>query len=486
LAITGLLAAAAAVNCANSIYQSNLNRKNQAKRDQQLAKTRKQHDLWVMEQQDKRQYRKLDPLVDYEIEPYTTYVAVADYLPEKAIGSHIRISIEELLRERSQIGFPLKVLGGGGCLRGDIRGEGMVKQLFFELCEKASDSLDADLLSTVNLVVCWGSVQPLMGKISPHISVFNMLDFTGELNTRFLDSLISVNEQEHLSNTIDMQLSLKMREQLWKTVNFTVDTVSLLSALQRVYELRAPFDEDVLSLLDSDSSEQIRQMIIGSLERFKESWEEHTDPDTVGKYIASLKSNIDGKMGYNEFVETTISSTTDVVTTNSSEQEEYDTDMYLNEGKLVRSKAIELMKDHFSSFTDIFVHGSIPTSKIGGAKSKYASSIRTKDALLLYDGTVFGSAKNGWLMTDEAIYTSDALTDIQLAGSGLRTTQVMYYYELSVNHGYSVKEWGTSGIALTSNDGEVLLMNIPDTAKVVLVAEFLEELFGITIERVEF
>jgi len=482
LAITGLLAAAAAVNCLNSIYQSNLNRKNQAKRDQQLEKTRKQHDLWVMEQQDKRQYRKLDPLVDYEIEPHTTYVAVADYLPEKAIGSHIRISIEEMLRERSQIGFPLKVLGGGGCLRGDIRGEGMVKQLFFELCEKAESTLEIDLLSTVNLVVCWGSVQPLMGKISPHISVFNMLDFTGELDTKYLDSIRAQDGGEQPGNTIDMQLSLRMREQLWQSVNFSVDTVSMLSCLQRAYHLKAPFNDDILSHLDEDSNVSMKKLLLGYVDGYMKADSNRKKGKAAKQYGAMLRSYFEGSVDYSAFLEQQERLVPESRRVASSGSELVKESYFLEDGKLKKEKALKLMTKRFGDDGSFKVGSRIQRKQLGGAKSKYAPEIHTDDVLMLYDVTLFDNGKKGWLLTDDGMYSSE-----QAELDGKKSLSKLRYKDIDLKSSppfYKVKS-SPPGIYFSSKGRwkEKFILSVYDDSRLTLLSEFFEELLGVAVKQ---
>ena len=468
--VTTLLAAAAAVNCLNSMYQSNLNRKTQAKRDQQLVKTRQQHDLWVMEQQDNRQYRKLDPLVDYEIEPNTTFVAVADYLPEKAIGSHIRISIEEMLRERSMMGFPVKVLGGGGCIRGDIRGEGIVKQLFFELCEKLDNAPNADLLGSVKLVVCWGSVQPLMGKISPHISVFNLLNHSGELRTGFLSGMILNDDSQATDHSIDLKLSMNMREQLWQSVNFTVDTVSMLSCLQRAYELKTPFLDDVVTQLDDKSRKQFKNMFFGFLEKYKQLSENQQSLQEIEQYETLLKANFEGKLSHASFFQETENSPF------SEEIEELVGDnIFLKEGKLILPKAEELMKKHFSPEDNnrIYVTSNIPRDKKGGAKSKYAFDLHTKDILLLSDITIFGSAKKGWLLTESAIYSSSE--------TQLNTVHKLKYSDIEL----SAIAHDSDKIAFLSKTDMFLIITQFSDGSLPLLVEFFEELLSTKILRME-
>ena len=53
--------------------------------------------------------------------------------------------------------------------------------------------------------------------------------------------------------------------------------------------------------------------------------------------------------------------------------------------------------------------GTIPPKKLKNAISTYAADVSPEDVLLLYDNTVFGSAKDGLLLTAEAVYwRSDA------------------------------------------------------------------------------
>lgn len=467
MALTALLAVAASVNCLSSMYQNNLNRKTQAKRANQLIKTRKQHDLWVMEQQDKRLYRKLDPLVDYEIEPNTTFVAVADYLPEKSIGSHIRISIEEMLRERTIAGFPVKVLGGGGCIRGDIRGEGMVKQLFFELCEKLNDDSDSDLLGSVKLVVCWGAVQPLMGKITPHISMFNVLDHSGELRTGSLNSMLMNNGPEESIQSLDLRLSESMREQLWQSVNFTVDTVSMLTCLQRAFELKNPFMDDVLSQLDDTSKEQFKKLFLGFLDKYKQYEKDKSALQRIKEYERLLKANFEGDLKYSLFAQKTDA----VILT--KEKEKVEEDQYIRNGRLVLPIAIELMKRHFNhkEVVNTFVTDDIPRDKKAGAKSKYASTLNTKDILLLDDVTVFGSAKSGWLLTEDAIYSS--------AIASTYAKHTMKYADIDLARVY----YDNERVAFRSKKKKWLVTPYYSAATVVIFAEFFEELLSTKVKN---
>src|ERR1044072_6057383 len=57
-----------------------------------------------------------------------------------------------------------------------------------------------------------------------------------------------------------------------------------------------------------------------------------------------------------------------------------------------------LVDDH------IFLPGAIPNDKLSNALRAYAPGVSANDVLLLYDNTIFGSAKDGLLITPEAIY----------------------------------------------------------------------------------
>ncbi len=482
------LALAATVNCINSFIQGNLNRKTQDKRSQQLIKTRKQHDLWLMEQQDKRQYRKLDPLVDYDIEPGTTFVAVADYLPEKSIGSHIRISIEEMLRERAMAGFPIKVLGGGGCIRGDIRGEGMVKQLFFELCENLNEDIDSELLESINLVVCWGSVQPLMGRITPHISVFNMLNHSGELRTGSLSSIIRTNDSDESVQNIDLRLSENMREQLWKSVNFVSDTVSMLSCLQRAHELRNPFMADVLDQLNEDSKVQFKSMLLSYIAKYKKLNKGESSIQKIETYEKLLQASFEGKLPYSTFTKKTNALAKQKTAAlgksrlKGKKTDEVTRTKYISNGRLVLPDAIELMRKHFGSTGSRILHiaGAIPREKAARAKQSYANDIQSKEVLLLYDNTVFGSTKKGWLMTEKAIYSSGPISN-DYPKNIIRKIE---YKDVDINNLYYC-DVDQLAIGITKKKKQWFLSPIfISTSKFIIIVEFFEELFSASFKQI--
>ena len=69
------------------------------------------------------------------------------------------------------------------------------------------------------------------------------------------------------------------------------------------------------------------------------------------------------------------------------------------------SDLLEEIQKSLEGFTDksLFV-GTIPPKKLHNAIKTYATKVAPEDVLLLYDDTVFGSAKDGFLLTAEGAY----------------------------------------------------------------------------------
>lgn len=57
--------------------------------------------------------------------------------------------------------------------------------------------------------------------------------------------------------------------------------------------------------------------------------------------------------------------------------------------------------------SDIYAAPNIPQKKIDNAIKAYAQSVDPERVLFLYDGTIFGSAKDGYIVTDSAFYYKD-------------------------------------------------------------------------------
>ena len=72
------------------------------------------------------------------------------------------------------------------------------------------------------------------------------------------------------------------------------------------------------------------------------------------------------------------------------------------------STLLEKIQETLDGFTDkhIFV-GTIPPKKLNNAIASYATQVPPEDVLLLFDNTVFGSAKDGLLLTPDAVYWKD-------------------------------------------------------------------------------
>lgn len=91
----------------------------------------------------------------------------------------------------------------------------------------------------------------------------------------------------------------------------------------------------------------------------------------------------------------------------SKKERVYDTEalMITNEGNDSSNLLGEIQKT-LDGFTDkcLFVGELIPAEKVSNAIKAYADQLSPKDVLLLYDNTVFGGAKQGLLLTADAVY----------------------------------------------------------------------------------
>lgn len=79
------------------------------------------------------------------------------------------------------------------------------------------------------------------------------------------------------------------------------------------------------------------------------------------------------------------------------------------------SGVLEEIQEGLAGFTDktLFV-GKIPPKKLNNAIKSFAKEVAPEDVLLLYDDTFFGSAKNGLLLTAEAVYwCNDGFSDAE-------------------------------------------------------------------------
>jgi TIR domain-containing protein len=90
---------------------------------------------------------------------------------------------------------------------------------------------------------------------------------------------------------------------------------------------------------------------------------------------------------------------------------------------------LEEIQKSLEGFTDnsVFV-GTVPSKKLKNAIATYASQVSPEDVLLLYDNTTFGSAKDGLLLTSDAVYwrNNDGERD-QLHYAEIRKVDVLKY-----------------------------------------------------------
>ncbi|HET6972888.1 MAG TPA: toll/interleukin-1 receptor domain-containing protein [Pyrinomonadaceae bacterium] len=91
------------------------------------------------------------------------------------------------------------------------------------------------------------------------------------------------------------------------------------------------------------------------------------------------------------------------------------------------SDLLEEIQNTLAGFTDgsLFV-GTIPTKKLKNAISTYATDVASEDVLLLFDNTVFGSAKDGLILTADAVYWHDGEPD-RLRYAEIRKVDTLKY-----------------------------------------------------------
>lgn len=150
------------------------------------------------------------------------------------------------------------------------------------------------------------------------------------------------------------------------------------------------------------------------------------------------------------------------------------------------SKEIELMENHnkkldiFSRYyrqinvvSNIFVQSDIPEKKLQGAMSKYAFDVERNSILGLYDITMTGNGKNGFLFTDDLVYSLEPLS----------TPQKLYYRDIvNVEIGNIQKEKDEhKSIIFTLNNGERREWTTPLLKKTPLCTMF-KELMDVTTD----
>lgn len=91
--------------------------------------------------------------------------------------------------------------------------------------------------------------------------------------------------------------------------------------------------------------------------------------------------------------------------------------------------------------TSIFIFNMIPQKKLMSAIMSYANDADPKDAVLLFDDTVFGSAKVGLLLTVDKIYSKesfehpkifdlDKIKDVKIESSMMKKSLYVNGFEL--------------------------------------------------------
>lgn len=75
----------------------------------------------------------------------------------------------------------------------------------------------------------------------------------------------------------------------------------------------------------------------------------------------------------------------------------------------------DIVKKYKSKINDkyIYFHPDIPFKKFKNVQKSYAKGIGAREALILIDNTTFGSAKDGALFTDRAIYAHNMMSPMQ-------------------------------------------------------------------------
>jgi hypothetical protein len=93
------------------------------------------------------------------------------------------------------------------------------------------------------------------------------------------------------------------------------------------------------------------------------------------------------------------------------------------------SELLEEIQKSLEGFTHKSLYvGTIPPRKLSNAITTYATQVSPEDVLLLYDNTVFGSAKDGLLLTPEGVYwRNDSGEADRLRYDEIRKVDVLKY-----------------------------------------------------------
>jgi len=123
----------------------------------------------------------------------------------------------------------------------------------------------------------------------------------------------------------------------------------------------------------------------------------------------------------------------------------------------------QIVRDYSAQIKDkhIFFQPDIPRKKLRNALTSYAKDAQEQDALVLVDDTVFGSAKDGALLTPTALYTHNQMEQSQ-------RTEISEIETVSLSKGLTR--------VLYVNDTKILKTNIPEKEAMRQFTEMLREI----------
>src|SRR5262249_25449063 len=71
---------------------------------------------------------------------------------------------------------------------------------------------------------------------------------------------------------------------------------------------------------------------------------------------------------------------------------------------LTRETLLGILRKHFGSMSNPYLSPSIPARKVENTRTQYAAYLKPDDDILLvYDGTLWGGAKEGFIITDSGV-----------------------------------------------------------------------------------
>lgn len=113
----------------------------------------------------------------------------------------------------------------------------------------------------------------------------------------------------------------------------------------------------------------------------------------------------------------------------------------------------------------VYCKGNIPAKKSQGAISAYAQAVTPDQILVLVDDTVFGSATDGFLLTQDAVYARNM-------GENPRKLPLVDIETVAFNS-------GRLGRSISINDSFLLRLNMPGNEALQRLAQFIEQLAGL-------